>query len=158
MKRTFSLFLSLAATLSLTGCRSPVICPWCGKDVRTRPPAADSASLLPAGEVSGTVTTMERGELHPLARLEVSLLDVTLGDGTQPSVVASKSFDHIRRIPLSFRIPYGDGAIDESHEYVLSARIVVVSDVLFETDTRYPVLTHGAPKQAQLVLVRTKTP
>ena len=101
---------------------------------------------------------MERGELHPLARLEVQLLDVTLGDGAKPSVVASRTIPRIRRFPLAFRVSYGDDAIAESHEYVLSARIAVDSDVLFETDTRYPVLTHGAPNQVQLVLVRTKTP
>ena len=149
--------LAAAAVLAAAGCRSP-ICPWCGHDIRDRPPATPAATFLPAGAVHGLVTTLERGELHPMARAVVRLYDVTIHAGDEPKLVAETVLDRVPTLPAPFRIEFPAGTVDEAHDYLVSAQIVVGTSVLFETDTKYPVLTHGAPDRLQLVLARKKQP
>ena len=143
--------------LFATGCRSP-ICPWCGHDIRIPPPDSAPVEYLSAGDIRGQVTTLERGELHPMAAIVIQLYDVTIRAGAQPELVAETRIDRPATLPVRFQLPYGDNLIDASHDYLVSAKLVVGSSVLFETDTKYPVLTHGAPNRLQLVLARRKQP
>lgn len=155
LRRLHPLFL--LATVLGVGCRSP-ICPWCGHDIRERPPAGAAAVYLPAGAVQGMATSLERGELHPMAVLTVSLHDVTLHAGEAPKLIAETVVEHPQTFPVAFQIDYPADTIDESHQYLVSAKMTVESSILFETDTKYPVLTHGAPNRVQLVLARKKQP
>ena len=150
------LFIFIVA-LAAVGCRSP-ICPWCGHDIRERPPAEAVAVYLPAGDVHGMATSLERGELHPMAVLSVRLYDVTLHAGEDPKLVAETVVEHPQSFPVPFQVDFPADTIDESHQYLVSAKLAVESSVLFETDTKYPVLTHGAPNRVQLVLARKKQP
>jgi putative lipoprotein len=142
------------AAALLCGCRSP-ICPWCGHDIRTQPPV-ETPKLLPAGVVMGEVTSLERGEPHPMAQIIVQLHDLSIFAGGQPRLIAETVIDRPTSLPVPFELPYPDDTVDASHDYSLSARIVVGNDDIFRTDTRYPVLTHGAPNRAQIVLMRIR--
>ena len=140
------------ATAFLCGCRSP-ICPWCGHDIRTRPPV-ETPTLLPAGVIMGEVTSLERGELHPMARIVVQLHDMSIFAGGQPRLISETTIDRPTSLPVAFELPYPGDVVDASHDCSLSARIVVGNADIFRTDTLYPVLTHGNPNRAQIVLMR----
>lgn len=157
MKRFASLLKTLlgAALLLGMGCRSP-ICPWCGHDVRQKPPVVPLEKFLPAGTVKGTLTTLEHGELHPMAKAVIQLHDVTLHAGDDPVLIAELAIDSLHTLPVTFEIPYPEETIHAEREYLVSAKIVVGTSVLFSTDTRYPVLTRGAPNRISLCLVRKK--
>ena len=157
MKRASLLCPFVVLATVLAGCRSP-ICPWCGHDIRVKPPPADETAYLPAGEIRGLATSLERGELHPMAVLIVQLYDVTLQSGNAPKLVVETRIERPPKLPVPFRLAYPADTIDASHDYLLSAKIVVESSVLFQTDTKYPVLTHDAPERVQLVLARKKQP
>lgn len=157
MKRLLRLSVLAALSSALAGCRS-TICPWCGHDIRDKPPPANEAAYLPAGEIRGMATSLERGELHPMAVLIVQLHDVTLSSGNAPTLVAEARVERPPKLPVPFQLPYPADTIDTSHDYLLTAKIVVESSVLFQTDTKYPVLTHDAPARVQLVLARKKQP
>ena len=146
--------LAIAATALLCGCRSP-ICPWCGHDIRTRPPL-ETPDLLPAGIVRGQVTSLERGELHPMARVVIQLHDLSVFAGGLPRLVAETTIDRPTSLPVPFELPYPGDVLDARHDYSLSARIVVGTSDIFRTDTLYPVLTRGAPDRVQLVLMRIR--
>lgn len=148
---------AVAAALLAAGCRSP-ICPWCGHDIRFPPPKTAPVEYLPAGDIRGQVTALERGKLHPMAVVVVQLYDATDFAGKQPELVAETRIDRPESLPVRFQIPYPDGKIDPAHDYFVTARLVVDSAVLFETDTKYPALTHGAPNRLQLVLARKTQP
>ena len=145
--------LVCAGAVALSGCRSP-ICPWCGHDIRTRPDKSQIPMYLSAGTIHGTVTTLERMQLHPLADVQVELYDLSVFAGGQPRLVASKTFPHPTTLPLSFDLDYPAETIDTSHDYSVSAKILVSGKTYFRTDTRYAVLTRGAPSSVQLVLMR----
>ena len=142
------------AAALLCGCRSP-ICPWCGHDIRTQPPV-ETPTLLPAGVIVGEVTSLERGELHPMAKIIVQLHDVSIFAGGQPRLIAETTIDRPTSLPVPFELAYPGDTIDASHDCSLSARIVVGNADIFRTDTLYPVLTHGAPSRVQVVLMRIR--
>ncbi len=146
-----------AAVLLAAGCRSP-ICPWCGHDIRFPPPETAPVEYLPAGDIRGQVTALERGKPHPMAAILVQLFDATDFAGKQPELVAETRIDRPDSLPVRFQIPFPDDKIDASHDYFVTARLVVDSTVLFETDTKYPVLTHGAPRRLEIVLARKQQP
>lgn len=146
--------LAAAALASAAGCRSS-ICPWCGHDIRTRPPA-DRAETLPAGIVRGEATSLERGELHPLARVIVEMHDLSVFAGGKPRLVAETAIEQPRSLPVAFELAYPAGTVVAEHDYSVSARIVVGQTVVARTDTLYPVLTRGAPDRVQLVLMRVR--
>lgn len=144
----------VATALALAACRSP-ICPWCGHDIRTRP-SPEHLEMLPAGSVRGEVTSLERGELHPLARVIIQLHDLSVFAGGQPRLVAETTLEQPRSLPVPFELAYPDESVAVEHDYSLSARIVVGQTVVARTDTLYPVITRGAPDRVQLVLMRVR--
>ncbi len=155
MRRLIPALLLTLAVLLLAGCRSP-ICPWCGHDIRTRPGPDVRPEPLPAGVVRGRVPSLERTELHPLAVLVIQLHDLSVFAGGKPRLVAETRIEHPDALPVPFEIPYGDTDIVPTHDYSLSAKVVVGMAEIFRTDTHYPVITHGAPSDVQLVLMRVR--
>ena len=142
----------LSVTLLLTGCRSP-ICPWCGHDIRTSPPAT-VPETLPGGTIQGEITSLERGELHPLARIVIQLHDLSVFAGGKPRLISETTIESPPSLPVPFELPYPDDTVIADHDYSVSARVVVSGTDFFKTDTLYPVLTRGAPDRVQLVLMR----
>ncbi|WP_315834242.1 YbaY family lipoprotein [Bradyrhizobium prioriisuperbiae] len=93
--------------------------------------------------LSGTVVYRERIALPPSARLQVSLLDVSLADA--PSKVLARTVIRPRgQVPLPYRLRFDDTRIRRGHSYALQAEIRIDGRLWFITTTRHSVFTGGA--------------
>lgn len=107
-----------------------------------------------AQAVSGTVTYRQRIALPPAARLEVTLLDVSNGDG--PAVIVSqKTITPHSQVPIPFSLPFTLKQIDPDHSYAVEARIVIGGKAKWFTPKPVAVITQGHPRRADLVLQST---
>lgn len=87
----------------------------------------------------------------PGCTIDVRLDDVTRADA--PAITVSRQFINPRQSsPLPFDLFYTPSTIDQSHRYVIAARISCGGELLLTTDTAYPVLTMGNPTTVSLVL------
>jgi putative lipoprotein len=102
--------------------------------------------------VTGTVTYLQRIALPPTALIKVQLADVSRADA--PAIVLGEALIRAEggQVPFPFAIAYDPAKIDQRFTYAVSARIEDGGKLLFITDTRYPVLTRGAPSHVELVL------
>ena len=126
--------------------------------------AAASASLLSACassssapeplRVSGTVGYRERIALDPSAEVVVRLLDVSRMDAPAVTLAEQRIRANGRQPPFAYDLPVDAARIDPRMRYAVSARILRGEQLLFISDTQYPVLTHGSGTTADLVLVR----
>lgn len=116
------------------------------------PGPADPALAVPAPVVvRGTVTYLQRAVLPPSAVVEVRLRDRTGGEG-EGLPVAETTVRRPGQVPVAFELAVPASLFDADHDYALSARILVDELVLFASDAEVPVLTHGHPRDAQLVV------
>lgn len=97
-------------------------------------------------ELAGTVTYLPRIALPPDAVVHVRLEDASNAD-TAARVVADTTVQTTgRQVPIPFRLAYDRARIDTSHQYVVHAEIHGGDgERLWTTDSKYPVLTAGAP-------------
>lgn len=102
--------------------------------------------------VTGTVTYLQRSALPPTATVRVQLADVSRADA--PAVVlAEQRIDaQGRQVPFAFELPYDPAKIDARMSYAVQARIEDGGRLLFINDTRYAVITRGAPMHVEMVL------
>jgi putative lipoprotein len=106
------------------------------------------AAPLP-GTVSGTVTYSERMALPADAAIDVKLQDITLhGKTIGESVFAPGT----QQVPIPFQLNYNPADINPTHIYQLQANISVNGKMMFVSTTPYPVITQGAPSQANMML------
>ncbi len=56
------------------------------------------------------------------------------------------------RCPFSFQVSYNPADINPAHTYQLRANITVNGTKMFASTTAYPVITQGAPMQANIML------
>jgi len=142
-RRTSLLLLAAAAGASLlSACASSSTAP--GR-------AAPGASPL---RVSGTVSYRERIALDPSAELVVRLLDVSRMDAPSVTLAEQRIKANGKQPPFAYDLPVDAARIDPRMRYAVSARIQRGEQLLFISDTQYPVLTHGGGTAADLVLVR----
>jgi len=93
--------------------------------------------------LSGTVVYRERIALPPSARLQVSLLDVSLADA--PSKTLARTVVRPRgQVPIPYKLRFDDVRIRPGHSYALQAEIRVDDRLWFLTTTRHSVFTGGA--------------
>lgn len=103
--------------------------------------------------VSGTVTYRQRSALPTGAVLIVRIVDVSRAD-TTATVVAEQRIDTAgKQVPISFDLAYDRDRIVERNSYAVQAEIRDGNRLLFITETRYPVITQGNPKNVELVVV-----
>ena len=102
--------------------------------------------------ITGTVTSRQRIALTPEAVVQVELRDVSRQDVEAP-LVARRIIEKPGQVPVAFTLDYGSGLIDPRHTYAVSARITDRGQLQFVTDTRFPVITNGAPSTADVVVV-----
>lgn len=108
------------------------------------------------GTVTGEAFYRERVALPSGTRLEVTLTDASVPDpqtGLVRRIIVAKA----GQPPYSFEIPYRRADIDPDHRYVVSARLVDLDDVLFESSEPVPVITRGHPDEVELLLRRPAT-
>ena len=116
------------------------------------------AAPAPLDRLSGSVTYRERMALPQDATLTVELLDVSKQDVRAVRLAQLSLPVGSRQVPLAFELPFYPGDVQPAHRYTLRATLTRGGELLFTTTTHSPVLTHGAGKQAHLVLQRVQPP
>lgn len=112
-----------------------------------------SSTVAMLGTITGTATYRERIALPPDATLEAVLVDVT-GTDAASQEISRTTIQRPSHPPIAFTIGYEPRLIDEQRRYAIRARILVDGLPWFATDQMYPVLTHGAGREAELLLRR----
>lgn len=107
------------------------------------------------GNLTGSVTYLERIALAPDAVITVELQDVSTG---VVSVIASVDVPaEGRQVPIPFELPYDAATIDPAGTYLASARITQGGQIIFQSQTGVPVLTNGAPTSNVEIVVSQST-
>ncbi len=97
--------------------------------------------------LTGTVTYLPRIALPPNAVLAVHLVDASLADAPSRAIAETRTETSGGQVPLPFSLDYDSSEIEGSNRYVVRADIYDAAGVLlWTTDTSYPVLTGGAPR------------
>ena len=137
------------ASATGTTTSTPAISPT--PETRETPQDADAS-------VTGTVAYRERIALTPGATLTVQLRDTSLMD-VASELIAEQVIPDPGQVPISFRLRYRRGDIEERNTYSVSARIEESDDRLaFINDTSYNVITRGSPSRVDMVLVLVEPP
>jgi len=90
--------------------------------------------------------------LPPGSVAEVWLLDTSLADA--PAVeIAYQKIENPGNPPISFVLDYDPQKIRERMQYGVRATISQGDQLLFSSDTHYPVLTRGAGNTAEVMLI-----
>lgn len=113
-------------------------------------PAPPDASF-----VTGTATYRERMALPPQAVFEARIEEVSRADAAS-TVVAGTRVDS-PQVPIEFSIPYDINRIEPAGRYVVRAQIMLDGQMLFTTDTVYPVLGSSGTDRVQLLMRRAGT-
>jgi putative lipoprotein len=116
----------------------------CGAGLSDDPVAASEDATDDAAQVTGTLMYRERVALRPGSVAEVWLLDTSLPGNP----------------PIPFVLDYDPQEIREGMQYGVRATIRQADQLLFTSDTHYPVLTRGAGNTAEVMLImvdRTQT-
>ncbi|MEM7318248.1 MAG: YbaY family lipoprotein [Pseudomonadota bacterium] len=111
-------------------------------------------SMAVAGTIDGSATYLERIAVPQGAVLNVQLLDVSKTDVAAETLVRHSRA--IEAVPATFELNFDDTQIKDNHSYVVRAQITQGGQLLFTTDTAYPVLTRGGATSVDLVLVKVK--
>ena len=107
----------------------------------------------PAGlSVSGTATYRERMALPPDAVFEATLEDVSRTDA--PALVVASTRVTSPAVPIAFSIGVDPARIDASHRYAVRGRITSNGQLMFFTDTAYPVFGAGNVRRVDNMLLR----
>lgn len=106
-----------------------------------------------AAEVTGTVTKLDRMALPPNAVVTVQLRDTSRQD------VAAITLDEQRielegdQLPVPYILEYDEAEIEDTNTYTVFVRIEADGELLYITDTAYPVITRDAPTEDVEVIV-----
>lgn len=116
--------------------------------------AACGSSGSAGSVVTGEVRFAREVELPEGAVVTVRLLDTSLADA--PAVELGRDvLDDAERLPVRFRIEFDPDEIASRNEYSLSAQVRRGDDLLYINDTVHTVLTRGAPRNSDVVVVST---
>ena len=108
------------------------------------------------GRIKCSALYRERMALPPDAVLEAMLEDVSKVD-SPAETIASARIEKPGNPPFTFEIAFDPAKIDESHRYIVRARVLVGGTQLFASQA-YPVLTRGNGNEVQILLRRTAPP
>ena len=108
--------------------------------------------------ISGSVSYRERMALPPDAILQVRLADVSKQDVSATTIAETSISTAGQQVPIPFILTYDPAMIVEKHQYIVRATIMSQGDLLFTTDTQYPVITQGNLSRVNLLLVRAAQP
>ncbi len=114
-----------------------------GPPLTFRAAPGDSADAT----LTGTVAYRPRIALPSDAVLSVKLLDVSRADAPSVTLAETRVGTGGDQVPLPFSLDYDSADVEPRNRYVVRAEIFDVAGVLlWTTDTAYPVLTQGAPR------------
>lgn len=124
----------------------------CGSDMADDTVTASDDAAASGAQVTGTLMYRERIALRPGSVAEVWLLDTSLADA--PAVeIAYQRIEDPGNPPIPFALDYDPAEIREGMQYGVRATIKSGDQLLFTSDTHYPVLTRGAGNTAEVMLV-----
>ncbi len=103
--------------------------------------------------ISGTVTYRQRIALPATAVLTVKLVDVSRADAPSTTIVEQRVDTAGKQVPFSFDFAYDRTKILDRNRYAVQAEIRDNGRLIYITDTSYPVITQGNPKNVEIVLV-----
>ena len=106
----------------------------------------------PAASITGTATYRERMALPPDAVFDATLEDVSRADA--PSVVVASTRVTSPAVPIGFSIPYDPARIQANRRYVVRGRITLHGQLMFSTDTAYPVFGPNDVRRVDTMLLR----
>jgi putative lipoprotein len=125
----------------------------CGTDMTDDPVTTGDDAAAAGAQVTGTLMYRERMALPPGSVAEVWLLDTSLADA--PAVeIAYQRIEDPGNPPIPFVLDYDPAEIREGMQYGVRATIKRDDQLMFTSDTHYPVLTRGAGNTAEVLLVR----
>lgn len=126
----------------------------CGPGVPEDPAAGDGGGAAAGNraQVTGTLMYRERIALPPGVVAEVWLLDTSLADAPAAEIAYQRINDP-GNPPIPFVLEYDPQAIRDNMQYSVRATISHDSQLLFTSDTHYPVLTRGAGNTADILLI-----
>ena len=124
----------------------------CSSGTSDNPTTTDMDSSGNTAQVTGTLTYRERIALPPGAVAEVWLLDTSLADAPAVEIAYQKITDP-GNPPIPFVLEYDTSKIQERMQYSVRATIRHADQLLFTSDTHYPVLTRGAGNTADVLLI-----
>jgi putative lipoprotein len=103
--------------------------------------------------VTGEVTKLDRMALPPNAVVNVELRDVSLADAPARTISTDIIEPDGDQLPVPYEQPYDEDEIDERNAYTVFVRIEADGQLLYITDTAYPVITGGNPTEDVVVTV-----
>ena len=112
----------------------------------------------PQDTITGTVAYRERVALPPDAAVDIRLEDTSLQDAPAKLIGESVFAAAGQQVPISFKISFNPTDINPAHTYQLRANISVNGTMRFASTTAYPVITQGAPMQANIMLQQAPAP
>jgi putative lipoprotein len=124
----------------------------CGADTPGNSAITDMDASGNTAQVTGTLTYRERIFLPPGVVAEVWLLDTSLADAPAVEIAYQKITDP-GNPPIPFVLEYDTSKIQEGMQYSIRAAIRLADQLLFTSDTHYPVLTRGAGNTADVLLI-----
>jgi len=124
----------------------------------TLPTSAWAQGTAQQGTLTGTVTYRERMALPPDAAIDVRLEDTSLQDAPAKLIGESIFAAQGQQVPIRFQVSFNTADINPAHTYMLSANITVNDAKVFASTSAYPVITNGAPMQANILLQRVAAP
>jgi putative lipoprotein len=106
--------------------------------------------------VNGTATWREPLPLTAGTTFEATLEDVSRADAPA-DVLGRTLIESPGAPPIQFSIPYDADRIDPKHRYAVRARVTLGDELLYTTDTHYPVLGTSQLEHADLLLRKVGT-
>ena len=112
--------------------------------------------LAEARVLHGTAVYHERMMLPDGAEFRATLEDVSRA-GAPAEIVGEARFLAPQGPPISFSISYDPARIDTRRTYAVRATVHYRDQLMFATDTHYPVLTQDAPETVEVTMRRVST-
>jgi putative lipoprotein len=105
--------------------------------------------------ITGTATYRERIALRPGAVLEVELADISRADAPGGRIAFAR-WPVQGQVPIRFELPFDPARIEPRGRYAVRARLLYGEQVAFRSDRIHPVLTQGAGREVEVLLVRAR--
>ena len=140
-----------ALLLLLAGAAGCAHCPLCGAPWGGEEPAPVADAGPARAVVRGSAITLERVTLLPTYRLVVRMVDLASG-----ATVAERSESGLSAFPWTFELEYSTDAVLSKPSYGLIAELCAGEEVLFRTDTQYPVAAGRDAQVGEMILVRRR--
>lgn len=103
--------------------------------------------------ITGTVTYRQRTALPPKAVVVIKLVDISREDVSGVTVTENRIEAAGKQVPISFDLVFDWKKVQQANRYAIQAQIIEGGRLLYTTNTNYPVLTQGNPRNVDLVLV-----